>query len=75
MGTKQERKSISNFSVNQLLEVSADLAKPEDKLPPRVRLSQSAGSMSFMFTMTADQARQLAATLIVLANEIDPGTV
>lgn len=58
----------SNFVGNQEMEAAATDTPMSG---PLVALTQNAGSMHFMFSMTPEQARALAADLIALADRAD----
>jgi hypothetical protein len=68
-----KRSQIKNFADNQTMEIDHTLLSSLTQYggSPLVRLSQFAGSTSFHFAMTPDQARHMAAALIVHADAVE----
>lgn len=64
---------ISNWTSANKIEVS--YRSPHDTVPPLVGMCASYGPLSLHFCMTADQARQMAASLMLYAAEVDKQTV
>jgi hypothetical protein len=62
---------IQDWSGEHALRVATGEPESIKLLGPVVRISQDAGGLSFVHTLTTAQARQMAQTLIKFAREAD----
>jgi hypothetical protein len=71
---RNKKVEIFNFVESEKLRVEAYTARLDEGIPALVHLIQEGGSMRFQFSMTTTQARELAASLVVAADELEPVT-